>query len=408
ESENILSPLGLWINRIVFENWRYIYVYPIGFNECFLFLNLKEHIIKAMDFDSSSKFISSLAKFLQSLCNGYVEFNNGVEVIGHIYINVDTGKKIDYVLNEKVCKTDENSVTFISNSFHAQPAEKPKQVEKVPKSNTDGEIVTGTEEDEIVIMDEPESENIGTLPHHQQHQHKKSRPSKRSHSHSQGFSSGQRQFSKLSKTDDSLGQNSNNSHVQSESLHSENNLSKPTHFPSTDTNMSHLPVFPQSFSESSSSHPKEDRDIKPQLDEDLSIINVKQEYDGKEDSEGYDISQGAGDGYGGMHYEYYGDGSEVGADYSHLSAGSQGDLYQGGTGIPGDGTAGDSSEHKRTRYSCDLCGKQCRDKTYLQEHKNSVHFHLLPFSCVCGKRFAYKRSCNRHRSACLDSWKNKF
>ncbi|GFO13395.1 Zinc finger protein 454 [Plakobranchus ocellatus] len=79
-----------------------------------------------MDYDSSTKFISSLAKFLQSLCNGYVEFDNGVQVIGHLYLNVDTGKTIDYVLNEKVCKTDENSVTFISNSFHAQPAEKPK------------------------------------------------------------------------------------------------------------------------------------------------------------------------------------------------------------------------------------------------------------------------------------------
>ena len=249
-----------------------------------------------MDFDSSSKFISSLAKFLQSLCNGYVEFNNGVEVIGHIYINVDTGKKIDYVLNEKVCKTDENSVTFISNSFHAQPAEKPKQMEKTSKLNpTDGEIATDTQQDEIIIMDEPESENIGTLPLHQQ-QHKKSRPPKRSHN--QGFpsASGQRQFSKFSRNDDSLGHN--NSQLHSDSLHSENNLSKPAHFPgnnnmtpAVDTNISHISVFPQSFSDPSNSHSKEERDIKPQLDEDLNIINVKQEYDlsqqgGKEDSEG--------------------------------------------------------------------------------------------------------------------------
>jgi hypothetical protein len=112
-----------------------------------------------MDFDSSSKFIASLAKFLQSLCNGYVEFDKGVEVIGHIYLHVDsdTGKKIDYVLNEKVCKND-NSVTFISNSFHAQPAEKPKP----PKKSTE----TEKQSDETVVMNEtdvPNSTNVGTL-----------------------------------------------------------------------------------------------------------------------------------------------------------------------------------------------------------------------------------------------------
>ena len=75
-----------------------------------------------MDQDASAKFMGSLTKFLQSLCNGYVEFDDGVELIGHIYLNVDAGKKsqkVNYFLNEKVCKND-NSVTFISNSFHAQ------------------------------------------------------------------------------------------------------------------------------------------------------------------------------------------------------------------------------------------------------------------------------------------------
>ncbi|XP_059147071.1 uncharacterized protein LOC131934887 isoform X11 [Physella acuta] len=115
-----------------------------------------------MDFDSSSKFIQSLAKFLQSLCNGYVDFDKGVEVIGHIYINVDsdTGKKVDYVLNEKVCKND-NSITFISNSFHAQPAEKPKPI---PKKAAEPEKQN---EDTIVMEDSgqavPNSTNVGTM-----------------------------------------------------------------------------------------------------------------------------------------------------------------------------------------------------------------------------------------------------
>ncbi|GFO13611.1 hypothetical protein PoB_004011600 [Plakobranchus ocellatus] len=115
-----------------------------------------------MDFDSSAKFVASLAKFLQSLCNGYVDFDKGVEVIGHIHINVDSdlGKKVDYVLNERVCKND-NSITFISNSFPAQPAEKPQPPPKKPEPEKD-------ESEQSLVMDgsgqmAPNSTNVGTI-----------------------------------------------------------------------------------------------------------------------------------------------------------------------------------------------------------------------------------------------------
>ncbi|XP_012935960.1 zinc finger protein 526 isoform X3 [Aplysia californica] len=115
-----------------------------------------------MDYDSSTKFISSLAKFLQSLCNGYVEFDNGVQVIGHLYLSVDTGKTIDYVLNEKVCKTDENSVTFISNSFHAQPAERPKpQGKRTARDRQD--VKSEDKDNNSVEQIEPRSTNHGTV-----------------------------------------------------------------------------------------------------------------------------------------------------------------------------------------------------------------------------------------------------
>ncbi|XP_070210786.1 uncharacterized protein [Littorina saxatilis] len=114
-----------------------------------------------MDPESSTKFIGSLTKFLQSLCNGYVEFEDGVELIGHIYLSVDTGKrgrKIDYILNEKVCKSD-NSVTFISNSFHAQPDSKGKAAsgKEGDSKKDDGET---SDSDSVV-----KSTNVGTLPH---------------------------------------------------------------------------------------------------------------------------------------------------------------------------------------------------------------------------------------------------
>ncbi|XP_025093273.1 transcription factor btd-like isoform X8 [Pomacea canaliculata] len=117
-----------------------------------------------MDQESSSKFIGSLTKFLQSLCNGYVDFEDGVELIGHIYLSVDTGKKIDYILNEKVCKSD-NSVTFISNSFHAQPADKVKTaLGKKSEDKSDG----GIRKDDDILSESadslPRTSNVGPNP----------------------------------------------------------------------------------------------------------------------------------------------------------------------------------------------------------------------------------------------------
>ncbi|XP_050398213.1 homeobox protein 10 isoform X5 [Patella vulgata] len=87
-----------------------------------------------MNDDEAIRFINSLVKNLQVLCHGSVEFKNKVEVIGHLYLNVDSDTKFDYVVNEKVCKNEESSTTFVSNSFHAAPkktvAERKKELEE--------------------------------------------------------------------------------------------------------------------------------------------------------------------------------------------------------------------------------------------------------------------------------------
>lgn len=262
-----------------------------------------------MDFESSSKFISSLAKFLQSLCNGYVEFNSGVEVIGHIYLSVDTGKKIDYILNEKVCKTDENSVTFISNSFHAQPAEKPKPPQKTVHASDPSRLAESAakaDEEDIIIMDEPESKNTGTVPSRDSFkqfnasQHSKgNRPSKRSFN--QSFPSSQKHSAKQSRSDFSSS-GSLGAQLDSDSLHPENNTSSnflpsqlandATLMAATESDISHLSkVFPQTFNDSiNSQNTAEERDVKPQLDNEMKVVQVKQEYDqseqgGEEDQE---------------------------------------------------------------------------------------------------------------------------
>ncbi|XP_076469426.1 uncharacterized protein LOC143299761 isoform X18 [Babylonia areolata] len=125
-----------------------------------------------MDSDSSTKFIGSLTKFLQSLCNGYVEFQRGVELVGHIYLSIDTGEKVDYILHERVSKNDENSVTFVSNSFHALPHDKEKTPENKDNSSKFGagskSRRDSSDDDDIMIVDQskrvPGSSNSGSIP----------------------------------------------------------------------------------------------------------------------------------------------------------------------------------------------------------------------------------------------------
>ncbi|CAG5135202.1 unnamed protein product, partial [Candidula unifasciata] len=79
-----------------------------------------------IDLAVANRFISSLSKSLQALCHGCMDFDSGIEIVGYININIDSGSKVDYVLNEKVLKSTTNSMTFVSNSFLAKK-EQPKQ-----------------------------------------------------------------------------------------------------------------------------------------------------------------------------------------------------------------------------------------------------------------------------------------
>ena len=86
-----------------------------------------------MNEETAAQFVHSVVKSLQALCHGYVEFGQSVEIIGHLYLNVDKRKKYNYIVQEQVCKSDtEGSTVFISNSYHAATPGKtvvPKQQE---------------------------------------------------------------------------------------------------------------------------------------------------------------------------------------------------------------------------------------------------------------------------------------
>ena len=73
-----------------------------------------------VDVTVANRFMSSLSKSLQALCHGCMEFDSGIEIVGYINVNIDSGSTMDYVLNEKVQKSQNNSMTFVSNSFFAK------------------------------------------------------------------------------------------------------------------------------------------------------------------------------------------------------------------------------------------------------------------------------------------------
>ena len=91
-----------------------------------------------MNNESANSFISALTKSLQALCQGYLEFNNGIEIIGHLYLNIDSESSFDYILRENVKKSSENSTTFVSKSFAAQ-----MPTDSLPKSKSNKKISYG-------------------------------------------------------------------------------------------------------------------------------------------------------------------------------------------------------------------------------------------------------------------------
>ncbi|XP_050398166.1 uncharacterized protein LOC126816060 isoform X2 [Patella vulgata] len=88
-----------------------------------------------MDIVSANNFMDNLIKNIQMLCHGHIPFVNNVEVIGHIYLNIDCGKKLNYILNEK-CSKASTSLIFTSNSFHASPGNENPSKPKKQKTST--------------------------------------------------------------------------------------------------------------------------------------------------------------------------------------------------------------------------------------------------------------------------------
>ncbi|XP_055895494.1 zinc finger and BTB domain-containing protein 43-like isoform X21 [Biomphalaria glabrata] len=398
-----------------------------------------------MDYDSSTKFISSLAKFLQSLCNGYVEFDSGVQVIGHLYLSVDTGKTIDYILNEKVCKTDENSVTFISNSFHAQPAERPKaQGKKIIEKDSKPEDAN----DNQTSLPEPKSTNFGTLPtrgaqnspHSQNFKRAFSPSSKRTKDGSSPSKLGRLSPKHKKNRTESLDQNvssqisnpaSENS-ISSQPSPTTDGITAPISAQSTEAvhGSQYTDSYQQNFfqtgeDDNSMVDESEERDIKPSIDTDVTFIkeefapsscsqssNQNRDRTHGEDSSAYyhsnqtfPASFAGQTGFGGTVRTNFNSSSERSSLYpgsSQLEAENSGDPSETSQRVlqTGQGVSFPAS-NLNYKHSCSFCGKKFNNRSDCVGHVNSVHLNTKPFICkYCTMSYSYKQSLNRHLLSC--------
>ncbi|XP_055895481.1 uncharacterized protein LOC106064207 isoform X19 [Biomphalaria glabrata] len=399
-----------------------------------------------MDYDSSTKFISSLAKFLQSLCNGYVEFDSGVQVIGHLYLSVDTGKTIDYILNEKVCKTDENSVTFISNSFHAQPAERPKaQGKKIIEKDSKPEDAN----DNQTSLPEPKSTNFGTLPtrgaqnspHSQNFKRAFSPSSKRTKDGSSPSKLGRLSPKHKKNRTESLDQNvssqisnpaSENS-ISSQPSPTTDGITAPISAQSTEAvhGSQYTDSYQQNFfqtgeDDNSMVDESEERDIKPSIDTDVTFIkeefapsscsqssNQNRDRTHGEDSSAYyhsnqtfPASFAGQTGFGGTVRTNFNSSSERSSLYpgsSQLEAENSGDPSVDLNQDFNTSTLWTANSLKtlRSGFSCQHCGKLCISRRDLYGHTNAVHLKIKPFICqLCGRGFSYNRNLHVHKKVC--------
>lgn len=114
-----------------------------------------------MDEDTASRFVSSLVKSIQALCNGYIDFTSSIEVIGHIHLNIDRTAKFNYVLTEEVSKSvSEGATLFASHSYHSQP---PPSITNTSKHSADSPRHNRRKSRQVPRVDDSDTLDIATF-----------------------------------------------------------------------------------------------------------------------------------------------------------------------------------------------------------------------------------------------------
>ena len=98
-----------------------------------------------MDGVVPSKFVEVLSRALHSMCTDeQIAFTSSVRFTGNLFMTIDQGSTIDFLVNEYILRTETNNIIFQSNSCQGYVYQ-----EKPPHIQQDENNVTRIEEGEI-------------------------------------------------------------------------------------------------------------------------------------------------------------------------------------------------------------------------------------------------------------------
>ena len=70
-----------------------------------------------MDMNACDEFVSCMNKFIQTLSSGNLQFDRYFQLKGQLYLSLDDGQSVEFVVDEKVCKTNvNNSIIIFTNT----------------------------------------------------------------------------------------------------------------------------------------------------------------------------------------------------------------------------------------------------------------------------------------------------
>merc|ERR1712154_267159 len=132
-------------------------------------------MMSGMNLKFTPKFLESLTAFLHTVCDGDdLEFQSLVQFSGHIFMTIDNGKTIQYIVDEKIFKAENNQLTSVGQSFNTLSYGIPQEVNSNLSVDTEehsfsndlsnhGEEIAAAHDSELAKSDNTYNVNVSNM-----------------------------------------------------------------------------------------------------------------------------------------------------------------------------------------------------------------------------------------------------
>ena len=87
---------------------------------------------------------------LEEFCTGFLDFDKTVIINGHLFLSVDDSESAKFMVNEKVCKTANDVVNYLSNSYATKKDNTEEEEEISEPTNNSMNICKDSKETERI------------------------------------------------------------------------------------------------------------------------------------------------------------------------------------------------------------------------------------------------------------------